>query len=390
MPAHAQPPLGRVHGQVKEVLRDHVELLGRRDLRRRHFAQSRLGAAAAPTPHLLPHDHRPADGHRQSTHPSHETPSRDPLRPGRFHPFPRCGADHRLGRRRAPPRAAQRLRHDRENGRCRQQPQGVGSPTRAGRQRRRGAPDQDRAHQQQQRHRRHNQQRRPRPLLRPSMPSVCPPRRHPAGHHRAHPACHQSDSSVDQDLRQQDAKEEEGLAVRPQVAEQEREPLRRQNVRRRLGGDLRQDERPPLRLQQQRRGGGCQPAHQPRNPVHPQRPAGHLSGSLPPLSDSSTLPLARPVAPPWFCQISGLANLDGSVRSQGSGTSWARCSPDRGSYAACISSMSDHQRVRKSRRCSPSGMRAPCRRRMRKYCRSSSNAEHNRAADAKLPNPRMG
>ncbi len=59
-------------------------------------------------------------------------------------------------------------------------------------------------------------------------------------------------------------------------------------------------------------------------------------------------------------------------------------------HAAAISKSSERQRDAKSRRCSARGMESPRPRRQRKYCRNSSNAEQKRAADAKLPKPRIG
>ena len=61
-----------------------------------------------------------------------------------------------------------------------------------------------------------------------------------------------------------------------------------------------------------------------------------------------------------------------------------------GPHAAAISESSERQRAAKSRRCSARGIESPRPRRQRKYCRNSSNAEQKRAADAKLPKPRIG
>ena len=61
-----------------------------------------------------------------------------------------------------------------------------------------------------------------------------------------------------------------------------------------------------------------------------------------------------------------------------------------GPHAAAISESSERQRAAKSRRCSARGSESPRPRRQRKYCRNSSNAEQKRAADAKLPKPRIG
>ena len=61
-----------------------------------------------------------------------------------------------------------------------------------------------------------------------------------------------------------------------------------------------------------------------------------------------------------------------------------------GPHDAAISESSERQRAAKSRRCSARGIESPRPRRQRKYCRNSSNAEQKRAADAKLPKPRIG
>ena len=60
------------------------------------------------------------------------------------------------------------------------------------------------------------------------------------------------------------------------------------------------------------------------------------------------------------------------------------------SYAAYISVISDRQAATSNRRCVANGIGRPGRGRTRKYWRSSSKAAQNWAAEAKLPNPRMG
>ena len=80
-----------------------------------------------------------------------------------------------------------------------------------------------------------------------------------------------------------------------------------------------------------------------------------------------------------------------SVKSQGAlrKRSWGSVVTG-GPHAAAISESSERQRAAKSRRCSARGIESPRPRRQRKYCRNSSNAEQKRAADAKLPKPRIG
>ena len=77
----------------------------------------------------------------------------------------------------------------------------------------------------------------------------------------------------------------------------------------------------------------------------------------------------------------------GSVKFQTTRDSATSCSPEPSAYAAAISAISERQRVVKSRRCSASGTWLSPLRGTRRYCRSSSNAEQNRAADSKFPNP---
>ena len=85
----------------------------------------------------------------------------------------------------------------------------------------------------------------------------------------------------------------------------------------------------------------------------------------------------------WFCQISGHGDEPGQALPLA-----ARVMPPASPPA--VTAISDRQRVTKSRRCWARGIDWPRRWRARKYCRSSSNAEQKRAADAKLPKPRMG
>ena len=88
--------------------------------------------------------------------------------------------------------------------------------------------------------------------------------------------------------------------------------------------------------------------------------------------------------------ITPVRHENGSVRSQTTNCVARGAPPDRLGYAAAISAISARQRVRKRRRCAASGADAPRLWRTRKYCRSSSNAEQNLAADAKLPKPSIG
>ena len=82
--------------------------------------------------------------------------------------------------------------------------------------------------------------------------------------------------------------------------------------------------------------------------------------------------------------VYGLCQISGREKREAVGP------PGLLAYAAAISAGSARQRVVKSRRCSARGIESPRPRRQRKYCRNSSNAEQKRAADAKLPKPRIG
>ena len=78
----------------------------------------------------------------------------------------------------------------------------------------------------------------------------------------------------------------------------------------------------------------------------------------------------------------------GSVRFQGADGEGRGAPNGLTAYAAAISLTRACQRATNSRRCSGSGTWAPPRQRIRKYCRSSSNAaRENRAADSKRPKP---
>ena len=81
---------------------------------------------------------------------------------------------------------------------------------------------------------------------------------------------------------------------------------------------------------------------------------------------------------------------DGSVRFQGADGEGRGAPNGLTAYAAAISLTRACQRATNSRRCSGSGTWAPPRQRIRKSCRSSSNAAQNRAADSKRPKPSIG
>ena len=80
----------------------------------------------------------------------------------------------------------------------------------------------------------------------------------------------------------------------------------------------------------------------------------------------------------------------GSVRFQGADGEGRGAPNGLTAYAAAISLTRACQRATNSRRYSGSGTWAPPRQRIRKYCRSSSNAAQNRAADSKRPKPSIG
>ena len=60
------------------------------------------------------------------------------------------------------------------------------------------------------------------------------------------------------------------------------------------------------------------------------------------------------------------------------------------SYAMVMSTIGERRHSTKSPRCSPGGMCLPRRRRIRRYCRGSSNAEQKGAADSKFSKPSIG
>ena len=103
-----------------------------------------------------------------------------------------------------------------------------------------------------------------------------------------------------------------------------------------------------------------------------------------PTVDADTAPLN--LAGAWSTRTA----CAGSVKFQTTRDNGRGCSPDLPAYAAARSAISDRQRVVKSRRCSASGTCCSPLRRTRRYCRSSSNAEQNLAADSKFPNPSIG